>query len=211
LNRTRVKICGITRPEDAFAAATAGADAIGMVFYPGSQRCISIETANAIIASLPPFVTTVGLFVDASRDQVNSVLRNVSLDMLQFHGNESQQDCLGYAKPYIKAIRMKADLDLMQQLEIYDKSAGLLLDTYVQGVAGGTGQTFNWDIIPANLDKPLILAGGLNAGNVADAIRRVRPYAVDVSGGVEAAVGIKDAGKLTEFIQETRKFGSGSV
>jgi len=211
LNRTRVKICGITRPEDAFAAATAGADAIGMVFYPGSQRCISIETANAIIASLPPFVTTVGLFVDASRDQVNSVLRNVSLDMLQFHGNESQQDCLGYAKPYIKAIRMKAGLDLMQQLEIYDKASGLLLDTYVQGVAGGTGQTFNWDIIPANLDKPLILAGGLNAGNVADAIRRVRPYAVDVSGGVEAAVGIKDAVKLTEFIQETRKFGSGSV
>jgi phosphoribosylanthranilate isomerase len=208
MNRIRVKICGITRPQDALAAAMAGADAIGMVFYPGSQRCISIDTANAIIASLPPFVTTVGLFVDASRDQINSVLRNVSLDMLQFHGSESQQDCLGYAKPYIKAIRMKAGLDLMQQLKMYDKSTGLLLDTYVEGVAGGTGQTFNWEMIPANVDKPLILAGGLNAGNVADAIRRVRPYAVDVSGGVEASVGIKDAGKLTEFIQQIRKFNS---
>jgi len=208
MNRIRVKICGITRPQDALAAAMAGADAIGMVFYPGSQRCISIDTANAIIANLPPFVTTVGLFVDASRDQINSVLRNVSLDMLQFHGSESQQDCLGYAKPYIKAIRMKAGLDLMQQLKMYDKSTGLLLDTYVEGVAGGTGQTFNWEMIPANVDKPLILAGGLNAGNVADAIRRVRPYAVDVSGGVEASVGIKDAGKLTEFINEIRKFNS---
>jgi phosphoribosylanthranilate isomerase len=208
MNRIRVKICGITRPQDALAAAMAGADAIGMVFYPGSQRCISIDTANAIIANLPPFVTTVGLFVDASRDQINSVLRNVSLDMLQFHGSESQQDCLGYAKPYIKAIRMKAGLDLMQQLQMYDKSAGLLLDTYVEGVAGGTGQTFNWEMIPANVDKPLILAGGLTAGNVADAIRRVRPYAVDVSGGVEASVGIKDAGKLTEFIQQIRKFNS---
>jgi phosphoribosylanthranilate isomerase len=206
MNRIRVKICGITRPEDALAAASAGADAVGMVFYPDSPRSVSIETAYAICSCLPPFITRVGLFVDATRNEINSVLRNVNLDMLQFHGSEGPEDCLGYSKPYIKAIRMKAGVNLQQQVEIYDKAAGILLDTYIAGVAGGSGKSFNWDIIPDNVRKPLILAGGLNVDNVRDAIRRVHPYAVDVSSGVESSVGIKEADKLFRFIQQIRDY-----
>jgi len=206
MSRIRVKICGITRPEDGLAAASAGADAVGLVFYPGSKRSISIETAEVICNYLPPFITRVGLFVNATRNEINSVLRNVNLDMLQFHGSERPEDCLGYSKPYMKAIRMKAGVNLQQQVEIYDKSAGILLDTYIEGVPGGSGETFNWDIIPDNLRKPLILAGGLNADNVRDAIRRVQPYAVDVSSGVESSVGIKDADKLIRFIQQIRDY-----
>lgn len=206
MNRIRVKICGITRPQDGVSAALAGADAIGMVFYPGSTRHVSIETARAIIDELPPFISTVGLFVDATRKDINRVLSNVNLDMLQFHGAESQMDCLGYDRPFIKAIRVRPDMDIIRQVEIYDKSAGLLLDTYVEGVPGGTGRTFNWDIIPADVDKPLILAGGLNIENVVDAIRRVQPYAVDVSGGVESAAGIKDSELLATFIKRVRKY-----
>lgn len=204
MNRTRIKICGITRPGDAVAAATAGADAIGMVFFPESRRYVSIETAKDVCDSLPPFVTRVGLFVDADRDTINRVLGNVGLDMLQFHGSETPEDCLGYGRPWIKAVRMKPGTDLPQQVELFGNSAGILVDSYIAGKPGGTGQTFDWRIIPAGLGRPLILAGGLNPDNVVDAIRQVKPYAVDVSGGVESAEGIKDRDKLIRFIQQVR-------
>ncbi|MEX2353728.1 MAG: phosphoribosylanthranilate isomerase, partial [Gammaproteobacteria bacterium] len=182
----------------------AGADAIGMVFYPQSPRCVGIDSAKAICDSLPPFVTRVGLFVDADRDYIKQVLGNVGLDMLQFHGSEAEEDCLGYGRSWIKAIRMRPGTDVLQQSQRYNKSAGILVDSYVAGKAGGTGRTFDWDIIPANLARPLILAGGLNPENVQDAIRRVKPYAVDVSGGVESAKGIKDRSKLVRFIEQVR-------
>jgi phosphoribosylanthranilate isomerase len=197
----RSKICGITRVEDALAAVAAGADAIGLVFYAKSPRAVSPEQAAAIVQALPPFVTSVGLFVNMPRDQLQALLRQVPLDLLQFHGDESPADCEGYGRPYIKALRVRPDEDLAATIANYSGARGILLDTFVEGVPGGTGATFDWSLVPSDIAKPIILAGGLEASNVAAAIRQVRPYAVDVSGGVEASKGIKDANKIRVFVQ----------
>jgi len=202
--RVRVKICGITRPADALAAACLGADAIGLVFYTGSPRAISIDRARDIVAVLPPFVSKVGLFVNARPEEINAALENVALDILQFHGDESPDQCRGYSKPYIKAVRMRKSVDLESFPDRFSDAMAFLLDAHVAGIRGGTGQTFDWSRIPAGLAKPIILAGGLTSENVAEAIRRVSPYAVDVSGGVESGKGIKDPAKIAEFIREVR-------
>ncbi len=199
--RTRVKICGITRVEDALAAVNAGADAIGLVFYAPSPRAVTVEQAQIIAAAIPPFVSVVGLFVNAPKAEIESVLSRVRLDILQFHGDETAEDCEQINLPYYKAIRVKADTNLIQCAQHYRTAKALLLDAFSEAAMGGTGQTFDWNLIPANLPKPVILAGGLNAENVGLAIRQVSPYAVDVSGGVEASKGIKDAVKITAFMQ----------
>ena len=197
---TRVKICGITRAEDALAAAEAGADAIGLVFYPDSPRAIDIATAWEIVDVLPPFVTTVGLFVNAEPEWIEEILVEVPLDLLQFHGDETPEMCEQFAHPYIKAIRMRPDTDLNALARRYADARGLLLDTYRPGVPGGTGQTFDWSLAAQPCDKPIILAGGLTPDNVADAIAQVRPWAVDVSGGLEKEKGIKDSSKINAFM-----------
>lgn len=204
MNTVRCKICGITRIEDALAAAEAGADAIGLVFYARSPRAVDVRQARSIIAALPPFVSTVGLFVDATRCEINEILDAVPLDLLQFHGDESPEQCEGYHRPYVKALRVRSSDQIAQAVTTYRGASGLLLDAFVPGVPGGTGERFDWSLIPAGLSKPLILAGGLTPDNVASAIHRVRPYAVDVSGGVEAAKGIKDVDKVRAFIREVR-------
>ena len=197
----RSKICGITRIEDALIAAEAGADAIGLVFYAKSPRAVSIQQARDIVAALPAFVTTVGLFVNASREELNDVLAGVALDLLQFHGDETPAECESYQRPYIKALRVKPGDDIAQLAAPYAKARGILLDTYVPGIPGGTGAAFDWSLVPRDLPQPVILAGGLSAGNVQAAIEQVRPYAVDVSGGVEADKGIKDAAKIRAFMR----------
>jgi phosphoribosylanthranilate isomerase len=198
--RTRVKICGITRIEDAMAAAQAGADAIGFVFDPKSPRHVHPDQALKIARSLPPYVTIVGLFVNAAPDTIEGVLSHVPLDLIQFHGNEKPEQCRRYHRSYIKAIHMKPDVDLREMARLYGDATGLLLDTYVADVAGGSGQAFDWNRIPRDLGKPVVLAGGLTPENVAAAVRKVRPFAVDVSSGVEQSKGIKDAKKISDFI-----------
>lgn len=205
MSNVRSKICGITRIEDALAAAEAGADAIGFVFYAKSPRAVNVRQARAIIAELPPFVTTVGLFVNATRCELNEILEVVPLDLLQFHGDETPQDCEGYHRPWIKALRVRPGDDLEAACQLYAGARGILLDTYVPGVPGGTGEAFDWSLVPARLGKPIILAGGLSADNVGQAIARVKPYAVDVSGGVEQAKGIKDAAKIEAFMQAVKQ------
>ncbi|MDP2144016.1 MAG: phosphoribosylanthranilate isomerase [Gallionella sp.] len=202
---TRVKICGITRAEDAQAVAASGADAIGFVFYAKSPRHVNAEQAARLVAALPPFVTTVGLFVDADAAFVHEVLAAVPLDVLQFHGDESPEYCAQFGRPYLKAIRVKAGVDLLQCAARYSAAQALLLDAHVEGIPGGTGTAFDWTLIPGQLPLPVILSGGLDAENVAEGIRQVRPYAVDVSSGVEAAKGIKDAAKIAAFMQEVNK------
>lgn len=197
---TRIKICGITRLEDALAASALGTDALGFVFYAPSPRAVTTAQAQTIIRQLPPFITKVGLFVDAEEAFIHAVLTEVSLDILQFHGEESPADCQRYDKPYLKAIRMRPGVDLPALMTQYSEASALLLDTYVEGVPGGTGLAFNWDCIPAKLAKPIILAGGLTPANVGTAVAAVQPYAVDVSGGVESAKGIKDYAKMQAFI-----------
>lgn len=197
----RSKICGITRIEDALAAIDAGADAIGFVFYAKSPRAVSVEQARAIIAALPPFITTVGLFVNVSRCELTEILEVVPLDLLQFHGDETPEDCDGYHRPYIKALRVQAGDDIAASCRAYSRASGILLDTYVAGVPGGTGEAFDWSLIPHELSKPIILAGGLTPDNVAQAIAQVRPYAVDVSGGVEVSKGIKDHDRIRAFMR----------
>ncbi len=202
--RTRVKICGITRPQDAVAAARAGADAIGLVFHAPSPRAVSIAQALAVIAALPPFVSVVGLFVDATEAAIRAVLEQVPLDLLQFHGNECPSECGGFGRAYIKALRMREGTDVRAYAQTYPEAVGVLLDAYdpaTPTVRGGTGQTFDWSRIPARLPVPLILAGGLTPENVAEAVRRTRPYAVDVSSGVERGKGIKDAARVAAFIE----------
>jgi len=201
---TRVKICGITRVEDALAAAHSGADAIGLVFYERSPRHVSIELAARLVAALPPFVSVVGLFVDADAALVREVLMRVPLDLLQFHGDEMPEYCAQFGKPYLKAIRVRAGVDLLQYAARYSGAQGLLLDAHVEGLPGGTGTSFDWTLIPKRLPVPVILSGGLDAENVAAAIKQVRPYAVDVSSGVEASKGIKDAVKIAAFINEVK-------
>ena len=190
--------------EDALAAVHHGCDAIGLVFYTRSPRHVSLSQAAEIVAKLPAFVSAVGLFVDATPDEIHAVLAKVPLDLLQFHGNETPQECRQYGLPYMKAIRVKADTNLLQCATDYSDAKALLLDTYTEGVAGGTGQVFDWGLIPGHLPQAIVLAGGLNAENVGAAIRQVRPYAVDVSGGVEQSKGIKDAAKIAAFIKGVR-------
>ncbi len=199
--RTRVKICGITRVEDAISAVNAGADAIGLVFYAPSPRCVSIEQAQKIVAAIPPFVSVVGLFVNAPKAEIEVVLSNVRLDILQFHGDETVGECEQIKLPYYKAIRVKAGTNLLQYDVEFSSAKALLLDAHSESAFGGTGQTFDWNLIPKNLTKPVILAGGLSADNVGQAIQQVQPYAVDISGGVEASKGIKDAAKIAAFMQ----------
>ena len=200
--RTRVKVCGITRPEDAALASELGTDAIGLVFYAKSPRSVTLETASAIIEAAAPFVTRVGLFLNADPDYVQEVIECVPLDLLQFHGNESAADCQAHGKPYIKAVPMSNGFDPEAYTAAYPEAAAYLLDSHVLGRAGGSGVTFDWGLWPKALRKPLILAGGLTSENVGAAIRNTWPYAVDVSSGVEAAKGIKDAAKLAAFIKE---------
>ena len=199
--RTRVKICGITSIKDALTAAQHGADAIGLVFYANSPRNVSIAQATEIIAALPAFVSVVGLFVDAAPEEVRAVMVKVKLDLLQFHGDETPEACRQYVLPNMKAVRVQADTNLLQYTADYCDAKALLLDAYTDGVVGGTGQTFDWNLIPENLPQNIVLAGGLNASNVGLAIRQVRPYAVDVSGGVEREKGIKDAEKIAAFMR----------
>lgn len=221
-DRTRVKICGLTRRDDAVAAVRLGADALGLVFYAASPRAVGITQAQEIVRDLPPHtdvpvsreagcrerpsrVSVVALFVNATESEIRAVLGKVRIDLLQFHGDETPQDCMGYGVPYIKAVRMREDIDLFEIEKVYASASGLLLDSYQRGVAGGTGVAFDWarvhQSVTRRLTKPIILAGGLTPDNVAEAIRQVRPYAVDVSGGVESMKGMKDAAKMAAFMQ----------
>jgi phosphoribosylanthranilate isomerase len=201
---TRIKICGITRVADALAVAAGGADALGLVFYAQSPRHVTLPQAREVARVLPPFVTTVGLFVNPAESEVHEVLRQVPLDVLQFHGEEGPEFCAQFGRPYLKAIRVRPGVNLVECAARYAGAQGLLLDAYVEGTHGGTGALFDWGLIPRDLPLPVILSGGLDAGNVAAAVRRVRPYAVDVSSGVEASKGIKDAAKVAAFIKEVK-------
>lgn len=202
--RTRVKICGVTCVEDAMVAVQQGVDAIGLVFYAKSPRNVNLKQAIEIVAALPAFVSAVGLFVNAKPEEVQSILSVVHLDLLQFHGDESPEYCRQFNQPYMKAIRVRPDTNLIQCAHNFADAKALLLDAYAEGVAGGTGQVFDWTIIPDNLPQTIILAGGLNSENVGVAIEQVRPYAVDVSGGVEKSKGIKDAEKIAAFMRGVR-------
>lgn len=201
--RTRIKICGITRAADALAAAEAGADAIGLVFYPASPRFIAIERAVEIRNALPPFVQAVALFVNADAAQVAQVIGRVHPAMLQFHGDETPQFCAQFGLPWIKAARVRPGIDLLEYLRPFSGAAAWLLDSYVEEY-GGVGSRFDWSLVPRERARPLVLSGGLEAANVAEAIRRVRPWGVDVSTGVETAKGVKDPAKIAAFIAEVR-------
>lgn len=203
--RTRVKICGITRPEDGLRAADLGADAIGLVFVAASPRAVNPARAAEIAAALPPFVARVGLFVDAAAAEIEAVLSRVPVDLLQFHGDESAAYCRQFGRPYLKAVRMRPGLDVAAYMTEYPDAAAFLLDAYHPAIAGGSGEGFDWGRVPPQRPRPIILAGGLHAGNIADAVRQVRPFAVDVSSGVETAKGIKDAAKMAEFIQGVQR------
>ncbi len=198
--RTRVKICGITREQDALDAIQLGADAVGLVFYPPSPRAVTIEQAAEIVRRLPPFVTVVALFVDASREDITATLDQVRIDLIQFHGNETLADCRGYNRPWIKAVRMRENTDLYAIKKRYPSASALLLDAYQAGKPGGTGAIFDWSRIPIDIAPSIILAGGLSAENIESAIQQVKPYAVDVSGGVEQSKGIKDPNKIAAFM-----------
>ncbi len=204
MGRTRIKICGITREEDLRAALDAGADAIGFVFYPPSARCLTPARAAELVRRVPPFVTRVGLFVNEDPQTVAATLKTVPLDLLQFHGEESHGYCAGFGVPYIKAARVRPGLDLVEYARAFPGARGLLLDAFVEGYGGG-GQSFDWSLVPRDLALPVILSGGLSADNVETAIRRLRPWAVDVSSGVEVAKGIKDAAKIAAFVAAVKR------
>lgn len=204
---TAVKICGITRAEDALAATRAGAHAIGLVFYAPSPRYVTPAKAAEIIRALPPFVTAVGLFVDASTDDVRAALAAAPLQLLQFHGAETPAFCRQFARPYMKTVRMKPGVDLLQYAQNFHDARALLLDSHVEGLHGGSGAVFDWTLVPSGLPLPVVLSGGLTVENVVEAVRKVRPAAVDVSSGVESAKGIKDARKIAAFIKEVRSAG----
>lgn len=203
--RTRVKICGFTRVEDAVCAARLGVDAIGLVFYPPSPRNVSIEQALEIVKALPAFVSVVALFVDEQESRIREVLERVSIDCLQFHGDESAGACRLYGKPYMKAVRMQDGTNIPDLVQQYHDAAGLLLDAYHPGAKGGTGSRFDWGLIPEHCALPIVLAGGLDQNNARQAVQAVRPYALDVSSGVEAGKGVKDALKMAAFIREVNE------
>ena len=203
MHRTRIKICGITRVEDALAAARAGADAIGLVFYPPSPRAVELQQACEIAAALPPLVGTVALFVNAEPRRVHEVIERLRPSLLQFHGDETPQQCEAYAHPYLRAVRMRAGLDLLDLKVRYAQARGLLLDAFVEGYGGG-GEVFDWSLIPASVGCPIVLSGGLRAANVGQALARVRPWAVDVSSGVERSRGVKDAAAMRAFVAAVR-------
>ncbi len=208
--RTRIKICGITSLEDALAATEAGADALGFVFYPPSPRYVTPERAASICASLPPFIARVAVFANPTQEQVEQVLRAGGIDTLQFHGDESRAFCEGFARAYLKTARVRPELDLLNYLHPYANATGWLLDTYREDLFGGIGAAFDWSLIPAKLERPVILSGGLEPENVAAAIARLRPWGVDVSSGVELErdgkllKGRKDPHKIARFIAEVR-------
>ncbi len=204
LKRTRVKICGIRDIRDAVAAVDSGADAIGFVFHDGSSRYISPEKAAEIIRQLPPYITTVGLCVDMALDRVNTMVEALKLDLVQLHGDESAEYCRALSHPFIKVIPGTTSEEIEARAQDYPDSRGIMLDTSVAGQFGGTGQTFDWRIVP-DLSRPVVLAGGLTADNVADAIKMVRPYSVDVSGGVEISRGQKDAAKMSQFVSAVQR------
>jgi phosphoribosylanthranilate isomerase len=201
--RTRIKICGITRPGDAAAAAQAGADAIGLVFYPPSPRFLNVERAREIRDALPPFVQAVALFVNPDAAQVAQVIGRVHPALLQFHGEETPAFCAQFGLPFIKACRVGQGVDLLKYLRPFSAASGWLLDAHVEAY-GGVGASFDWSLVPARLERPLVLSGGLTQHNVGEGLRRVRPWAVDVSSGVESSKGIKDAAKIAAFIAEVR-------
>jgi phosphoribosylanthranilate isomerase len=203
--RVRIKVCGMTRAEDVAQAARLGVDAVGLVFYPKSPRNVSAEQARELVAVLPAFVTVTALFLDPSRDDVQRVLDNVRVELLQFHGGEPAEFCRGFGRPYVKAVPMGGQVDVAEYAHRHSAAAALLLDSHAAGQRGGTGVSFDWASLPKVEGPPLILAGGLNPGNVATAIRIVRPYGVDVSSGVESAPGIKDQEKMAEFVREVSR------
>lgn len=205
--RTRIKICGIKHRDDALKAVECGADAIGLIFVEKSPRFVSFTEARVIAESMPPFVTVVGLFMDASEETVREALNDVPLNLLQFHGDESPAFCEQFEIPYIKVLRMRENVNVTAFAQKYPNASGILLDTYHKGTAGGTGQTFDWSLIPDDVPLPLILAGGLNPENVASAIQTVHPYAVDVSSGVESGPALKDHKKIEKFINEVQRVG----
>lgn len=203
MHRTRIKICGITRSCDLDAAVAAGVDALGFVFYPPSPRFLETSAALDLVRRVPPFVTRVGLFVNAAPAFVHSILEAVPLDLLQFHGEEPAEYCEQFGKSYLKAARVRPDLDLLEFARTYPSAQGLLLDAWVEGY-GGAGQSFDWSLIPVELPLPMVLSGGLHVGNVGEAVSKIHPWAVDVSSGVEQAKGIKDAGKIAAFVAAVR-------
>jgi len=200
----RIKICGITRREDAQAAVSCGVDAVGLVFYPDSPRAVTVELAREIVAAVPPFVTVVGLFVDESTDNVRRILESVPIDLLQFHGEESAAYCQQFARPWLKALRVRPGLDIARECDRYRGARGILLDTWHELKPGGTGTTFDWSLAAGDLPLPVVLAGGLDEDNVAAAMRALRPAAVDVSGGVERSPGIKDVSRIRRFVRAVR-------
>ncbi|MEI6300840.1 MAG: phosphoribosylanthranilate isomerase [Betaproteobacteria bacterium] len=202
--RTRIKICGITRTEDAMAAADAGADAIGLVFYAPSPRCVSTSNAAEIIRALPPYVGSVALFVNPSQAEVENVLAACPVSAMQFHGEETAKFCGQFGLPFVKAARVRTGFNLINYLSEFQDAAGWLLDAFHDDAYGGKGAVFDWALIPPGLKRPLILSGGLGIENVEEAVRRVRPWAVDVSSGVEANKGIKDAAKIAAFIRKVK-------
>lgn len=201
--RTRIKICGITRVEDLHAAVAAGADALGFVFYPPSPRCLTVDVARQLAAIVPPFVTRVGLFVNAEPTEVRAVLASVPLDLLQFHGEEDEVYCRQFGKPYLKAARVRPGLDLLEYARSFPSAQGLLLDAFVEEY-GGAGQGFDWGLVPPTLPLPIVLSGGLTSSNVQQAMAKVQPFAVDVSSGVESTKGIKDAARIAAFVAAVR-------
>lgn len=206
MRRTRIKYCGFTRVADVRKAVALGIDALGFVMWPGSRRGLGLEALQTLTRDVPAFVSRVGLFVDPSASDVEAALPY--LDLLQFHGEETPEYCEAFGRPWIKALRMQADLDLEREADRYQNAKALLLDAYRPGVPGGTGETFDWSRIPASLSKPVILAGGLSSGNVQDAIRQVAPFAVDVSGGIEQAAGIKDSARMEKFARSVNSMGA---
>ena len=202
--RTRVKICGITSVADGLAAARHGADAIGLIFYPPSPRLVSLDCARQIASSLPPFVARVAVFVNPAESDVDAAIRACRPDLLQFHGEEDPEFCRRFGVPYLRAARVRAGVDLLEFLSPFSDASGWLLDAFRQELYGGTGEAFDWDLIPHGLQRPLVLSGGLDAENVGAAIRRVRPWAVDVSSGVESAKGVKDERRIAAFMEAVR-------
>ena len=207
--RTRIKICGLREPEHARIAANAGADAVGVVFHQPSPRYVTPTQAAAVVAALPPYVSAVGLFVNEPAQSLHAILARVRLDLLQFQGDEEPEYCVSFGIPFVRAVRMEEGADLLEWASRFSRARALLLDAHVPGERGGTGQTFEWSRVPRNLPVPVILSGGLTAENVGQAVREVRPWAVDVSSGVERGRGVKDPGKIVEFIRSVRREDAG--